>query len=408
MTHRISLATALAVLACGCFAADQPPIVATANDALLEHHEIRLDRLPAPFATPSAGNPPVVLSRPRNAALHVPAGFTVTLWATGFDDPRNMVYAPNGDIFIGEPGRGKVTVLRGGRPDQRVTFASGLNEPFGLAFRGNSLYVGEVDEIVRFSYQNGQTQAAGKPQRIADLPPGGHSTRNLIFNRGGTKLYVAVGSRSNVGDETRTPMRAAITEMNPDGTGARTFASGLRNPVGLAWNPVTGALWTSVNERDGLGDDLPPDYVTEVKNNSFYGWPFSYLGKNVDPRRKGERPDLVARAIPPSVLLEPHSAALGIAFYDGSMFPAKYRNGLFVAMHGSWNRARRTGYKVVFIPFTNGLAGSGYDDFLVGFSPDPNSRSVWGRPVGLLVMLDGSLLVSDDGGGVIWRITYAK
>jgi glucose/arabinose dehydrogenase len=328
------------------------------------------------------------------------------LWATGFGDPRNMVYSPNGDIFVAEPGDGKITVLRGGQPAQRVTFASGLREPFGLAFHGPWLYVGNVDEIVRFRYQNGQVAAAGKPEHVADLSAGGHSTRNIIFNRDGSKLYAAVGSRSNVSDETSTPIRAAITEMNADGSGAHVFASGLRNPVGLAWNPANGALWTSVNERDDLGDDLVPDYVTDVHPGAFYGWPFSYLGRNVDPRHKGERADLVAKAIAPTVLLQAHSAALGIAFYNGTMFPAKYRGGLFVAMHGSWNRTQRTGYKVVFVPFSNGNASSGYDDFLAGFAPDPNGRRVWGRPVGLLVMHDGSLLVSDDGTGVIWRVSY--
>jgi glucose/arabinose dehydrogenase len=394
------------LLVWSCYAAEKPPVVATQRDPLLQHHEIRLDRLPPPFATPSAGNPPMVRSRPKEAALHVPPGFKITLWATGFDDPRNMVYAPNGDIFVAEPGGGKITILRGGRPDQRATFVSGLNEPFGLAFLGDWLYVGEVDELVRFRYQNGQTTATGKAQHIAELSPGGHSTRNVIFNRDGTKMYVAVGSRSNVNDESSTPIRAAITEMNPDGTGARIFASGLRNPVGLAWNPVTGALWTAVNERDGLGDDLVPDYVTDVRAGAFYGWPFSYLGKNVDPRRKGEHPELVGRAVLPSVLLQAHSAALGIAFYDGKMFPEQYRGGLFVANHGSWNRTRRTGYNVVFVPFRDGKPDAGYDDFVAGWMTDPDSRFVWGRPVGLLVMRDGSLLVSDDGAGVIWRVTY--
>ena len=393
-------------LAWSCRGADQPPVVAKQNDSVLQHHEIRADQLPAPYATQSAGNSPIVRGRPKDAALHVPPGFTVTLWATGFSDPRNLVYGPNGDIFVADTGDGKITVLRGGNPAQKVTFASGLDEPFGLAFHGPWLYVGNVGEIIRFPYQNGQVAATGKAEHIAKLPPGGHSTRNIAFNRDGTKLYVAVGSASNVSDETSTPMRAAITEMNPDGSGARVFASGLRNPVGLAWNPANNTLWTSVNERDDLGDDLVPDFVTEVRGGAFYGWPFSYIGKNIDPRRKGERADLVAKAIAPTVLLQAHSAALGIAFYEGTMFPAKYRGGLFVAMHGSWNRSQRTGYKVVFVPFTGGRASTGYDDFLVGFSPDPNSRSVWGRPVGVLVMHDGSLLVSDDGSGVIWRVTY--
>lgn len=410
MKHRIVFSTAFAgILVWRCFAADQPPqVVAQQNDLWLQHHEIRADRLPPPYATKSAGNSPIVRPRPSSASLHVPPGFQVTPWANGFDDPRNMVYAPNGDIFVAEPGAGKITVLKGCRPDQRVTFASGLNEPFGLAFQGPWLYAGNVDKLVRFSYKPGQTTASGKPQHIADLPAGGHSTRNVIFNADGTKIYIAAGSGSNVNDETATPMRAAITEMNPDGTQSRVFASGMRNPVGLAWNAATGALWTSVNERDALGDDLVPDYVTDVRSGAFYGWPFSYIGKNPDPRRKGERPDLVSKAIPPAVLLQAHSAALGIAFYDGATFPAPYRGGLFIAMHGSWNRTQRTGYKVVFVPFRNGRPTGGYDDFVTGWAPDPSSRFVWGRPVGLLVMRDGSLLVADDGAGVIWRVTYAK
>ncbi|HEV8657195.1 MAG TPA: sorbosone dehydrogenase family protein [Thermoanaerobaculia bacterium] len=403
MKHSFFISVALVW---SCYAADQPPVVAAQRDPTLQHHEIRLDKLPPPFATPSAGNPPVVRSRPKDAALHVPPGFKVTLFASGFDDPRNMVYAPNGDIFVAEPGGGKITILRGGRPDQRVTFASGLNEPFGLAFHENWLYIANVDGLVRTRYESGQTAIAGKPEHIAELPPGGHATRNIVFNRDGTKIYIAVGSRSNVNDETSTPMRAAITEMNPDGSGARIFASGLRNPVGLAWNPTTGSLWTAVNERDGLGDDLVPDYVTDVRAGAFYGWPFSYLGKNIDPRRKGEHPELVAKAIVPSLLLQAHYAALGIAFYDGKMFPAQYRGGLFVANHGSWNRTQRTGYNVVFVPFRDGRPAGGYDDFVVGWMTDSDSRFVWGRPVGLLVMRDGSLLVSDDGGGVIWRVTY--
>jgi glucose/arabinose dehydrogenase len=260
--------------------------------------------------------------------------------------------------------------------------------------------------VVRFAYTTGQTAASGKPETIAPLPGGGHTTRNVIFNRAGTKMYVAIGSASNVNAE--APPRAAIMEYNPDGSGRRVFASGLRNPVGLAWNPATGALWTSVNERDGLGDELVPDYVTDVRDGAFYGWPYSYLGQNVDPRRKGEHPELVAKAIMPSVLIDAHSAPLGIAFYDGKMFPAEYRGSLFVALHGSWNREPRTGYKIIRVPFRNGKPAGGYDDFLVGWSPDPSARRVWGRPVGLLVLPDGSMLVTDDGAGVIWRVSYGK
>jgi glucose/arabinose dehydrogenase len=305
-----------------------------------------------------------------------------------------------------------VVVLRDangdGRAEGRWTFADDLDGPFGLALRGGHLYVGNSNAIVRFDYTPGQTAARGNPMQIAALEPGGHSTRNVIFNRNGTKMYVAVGSRSNVSVESDNPMRAAITEFNPDGSGKRIFAAGLRNPIGLAWNPANGTLWTTVNERDGLGDDLVPDYITEVKRDAFYGWPYSYIGRNVDPRREGEGRALVARAIVPSLLLASHSAPITMTFYEGTMFPAKYRNGAFVALHGSWNRANRTGYKVVHVPFRNGQPSGGYDDFAIGWAPDPASREVWGRPAGLLVLRDGSLLVSDDGAGVIWRVSYRK
>ncbi len=375
----------------------------------LQHHEIRPDRLPPPFHTPSSTNPPRVVKRPPGAELTLPPRFRISVWAEGFNNPRNMMLAPNGDVFVADTEGGSVIVLRDtnadGSPDQRFPFATGLNEPFGLAIEGGHLYVGNTDAVVRFPYKSGQTAAAGKPQQIAALPPGGHSTRNLIFSPDGRKLYVAVGSRSNVSVET-DPTRAAITEMNPDGTGATIFASGLRNPVGLARNPTTGALWTAVNERDGLGDDLVPDYITAVRRDGFYGWPYSYIGKNADPRRKGEGTSLMAKALVPSVLIQAHSAALGLAFYDGKMFPVKYRGGAFVALHGSWNRTRRTGYSVVHVPFRNGKPAGGYDDFVIGWAPDSASRTVWGRPVGLLVLRDGSLLIADDGGSIIWRVTY--
>lgn len=378
-----------------------------AQSSALKHHEVRADKLPPPYHTPSAGNPPRVVSRPANARLHVPDGFTIGLWAEKLEDPRNMALAPNGDIFVAETAAGRISILRDtngdGKADRRSVFVSGQNEPFGLAFRGNHLYVGNTDAVMRFRYPEG-----GRPERLAALPSGGHSTRNVIFNRDGSKVYVAVGSRSNVSVESDEPKRAAITEMNPDGSGQRIFASGLRNPVGLAWNPADGTLWTAVNERDGLGDDLVPDYITEVRRGGFYGWPYSYIGRNVDPRRKGERPDLVAKAIVPSVLIQAHAAALGLVFYNGKMFPEKYRGGAFVALHGSWNRANRTGYSVIHVPFRNGKPLGGYDDFAIGWAPDPASKTVWGRPVGLLVLPDGSLLVSDDGAGVIWRVSYSR
>jgi glucose/arabinose dehydrogenase len=408
MRHTIALA-ALAVLACSRTGAETaaPP---TAS-APMQHYEIRADRLPKPYATQSAGNPPRVVARPANAKLTVPPGFKVSLWASDFGEPRNMVLAPNGDVFVADMSGLEIDVLRDtngdGMPDKRWVFYDGLNRPFGLAFRGNQLYVGNTDAIVRFDYKPGQTVASGEPVPVASLPRGGHATRNVAFNRDGSKMYVAVGSDSNVDDETADPMRAAITEYNPDGTGRRTFASGLRNPIGLAWNPADHSLWTAVNERDGLGDDLVPDYATEVKRDAFYGWPFSYIGANVDPRR-GERLDLVKKAVVPSVLIQSHSAPITLAFYDGTMFPAQYRGGAFVALHGSWNRALRTGYKVVHVPFRNGKPAGGYDDFLLGWAPDPKDRTVWGRPAGLLVLRDGSLLVADDGAAVIWRVTYGK
>ena len=394
------LGIVLALLAAACRKPEPPPRTETAP---MRHYEIRADQLPPPFHTESASNAPTVVPRPANARLIVPPGFRIELWADDFEDPRNMVLAPNGDVFVADSAAGRIVLLRRGK---RWIFAEELNRPFGLAFRGNHLYVGNTDAVVRFDYTPGQTAARGEPVRITPLPVGGHATRNVVFNRDGSKMYVAVGSESNVRDETAEPLRAAITEYNPDGTGRRTFASGLRNPIGLAWKG--NALWTVVNERDGLGDDLVPDFMTEVKDGAFYGWPFSYIGRHEDPRRKGERPDLVARAIPPSLLFESHTAPITLAFYEGTMFPEQYRGGAFVALHGSWNRTVRSGYKVVHVPFRGNQPAGGYDDFALGWAPDPAQDRVWGRPAGLLVLGDGSLLISDDGAGVIWRVTYSR
>jgi glucose/arabinose dehydrogenase len=400
MIHRFLLIAAIAAAT-----------ATTVPDPLLHHHQIRIDQLPRPYATPSAGNPARVTARPANATLHLPPGFHIAEYAANLGDPRAMLLAPNGDVIVSEPAEGKITILRDANHDgvaeQRSTFAKGLDEPYGLAFYKQWLYVGNENAVVRFPYAPGQIVASVAAQTIAPLPSGGHSTRGLLFNRAGTKLYVSIGSGSNV-NAGEPPERAAITEMNPDGTGRHVFASGLRNPVGMAWEPVTGALWTAVNERDGLGDELVPDYATRVQPGAFYGWPYAYLGPHEDPRRAGERPDLVKKSIPPSVPIQAHSAPLGIAFYQGTMFPAEYRGRAFVAFHGSWNRALRTGNKVVSIPFRNGQPLGGYDDFAVGWMTEETSRSVWGRPVGLLVLSDGSLLISDDGGGKIWRVTYGK
>ena len=408
---RTAAVTALLLLACTREAAPLPAVVAATADPFLRHTEIRADQLPAPFASPSSGNAPRVVKQPPNAALHLPPGFHIAVFADGLDDARTMLLAPNGDVLLAEPGEGTIVVLRDANRDgvaeARFTFVNGLNEPFGLALHGGFLYVGNTDSVVRFPYAPGDTKARGNPQRLVGLPGGGHSTRGVIFNRAGTKMYVSVGSASNVSSG-EDPRRAAILEFNPDGSGQRLFASGLRNPVGMTWEPTTGALWTVVNERDGLGDDLVPDYATDVKDGAFYGWPYAYIGPHPEPRRKGERPDLIAKTIPPALLIQAHSAALGIVFYDGAMFPKEYRGDAFVALHGSWNRARRTGYKIIRVPMKNGHPAGSYDDFVAGWCPDENGPNVWGRPVALLVLKDGSLLISDDGAGKIWRVTYGK
>jgi glucose/arabinose dehydrogenase len=282
-----------------------------------------------------------------------------------------------------------------------------LAAPFGMAFHDGYLYVGNTGSIVRYKYTNGDLKAQGAPEKLLDLPTGGHSTRNIIFNRAGTKMYVAVGSQSNnnAGEDCR---RAAVLEFNPDGTGYRVYASGIRNPVGLTLQPGSDTLWIAMNERDNLGDDLVPDYATSLKDGGFYGWPYSYIGQHPDPRYVGAFPDLVKSAIVPDVLFPAHSAALGIAFYTGTQFPQRYRNGGFVALHGSWNRSTAAGYKVVFLPMTNGKPGP-LEDFMTGFLLKDGSGGTplerWGRPVGVTVARDGSLLISDDGSNRIWKIS---
>jgi glucose/arabinose dehydrogenase len=406
------VALALVAIACAREAEQLPAAVNAPNDPVLQHHEIRFEQLPAPFATPSSGNPPRVRPQPAGATLHLPPGFKLSLFASGLEDPREMLLAPNGDVLLAEPGGNRVTLLRDANHDGvaevKTTLVDGLDEPFGLAFHQQWLYIGNTDAVVRVAYKPGDTRIETRIERVASLPAGGgHRTRGLLFNRDHSKLYVSVGSASNV-NSGENPERAAILEMRPDGSARRVFAGGLRNPVGMAWNPVTGALWTVVNERDGLGEELVPDYATDVRDGAFYGWPYAYLGPHAEPRRPGERPDLVAKTIPPAVLIQAHSAPLGITFYDGAMFPREYRGSAFVALHGSWNRSKRTGYKVIRIPFVNGKPSGGYDDFVAGWMTDENSREVWGRPVCLLVLRDGSLLISDDGAQKIWRVTYSR
>jgi glucose/arabinose dehydrogenase len=379
--------------------------------------QIKPDELPAPGATESARRPSKVIQQPKDAVLNVPKGFKVNVFAEGeFEYPRWMALAPNGDVFVADSRGNKIIVLRDknkdGVAEERFTFAENLSQPFGMAFWKDWFYVANTDSVVRFRYKNGQMKATDSPEKLIELTKGGynqHWTRNIIFSPDGKKLFVSIGSETNVSVE-QDARRAAISVYDPDGKNHKIYASGLRNPIGLDWNPQTGELWTAVNERDGLGDDLVPDYVTSVKEGGFYGFPYVYIGKNVDPRRKADvKPEHLEKAVVPDVLLTSHSAALGIVFYDGKMFPKDYRGDAFVALHGSWNRQKLTGYKIIRVKFEDGkLLDNSYEDFVSGWLPDENGSEVWGRPVGLLVNADGSLLICDDGGRKIWRVSYEK
>ncbi len=388
-----------------------PPMSAVIGEKVL----ITADSLPQPFETSSSSNPPKVVPAPANAKLNVPAGFEVSTFAEGdWQKPRLLFQGPGDDLFLADAKDNKVYLLRDSNKDgkidnatERFVFAEGLNQPFGLAINKDYFYIGNTNSVVRAKYKAGQTKLEGTPEKIIDLPSGkGHSTRNLVFNADGTKLYVAVGSESNV-DVEADPLRAAISEYNPDGTGHRIYASGIRNPVGLTLNPVTKQIWTCVNERDALGDNLVPDYATSVKDGGFYGWPYYYIGNHVDPRRKDDIAKVkLAEPTVPDVLLEPHGAALSVIFYTGTAFPKEYQGNAFVALHGSWNRSLRHGYKIVRIPMKDGKPEGGYINFLNGWVTDSASKDVWGRPCGLLMMKDGSLLIVDDAANKIWRVTY--
>jgi glucose/arabinose dehydrogenase len=386
-------------------------------------HKISVEDLPAPFSTKSVDNGPDEVSRPRDAWPKAPAGFKVDLYASGLDNPRLIRTAPNGDIFLAESHPGRIRVLRGisdkGEAQKSDIFATGLRQPFGIAFYPPGpdpkwVYVGNTDSVVRFPYRRGDMKASAASQKIADLPAGGllrgggHWTRDIAFSNDGKKMYVSIGSYSNADDtdNNRTEHnRADVLEFNPDGTSARVYAFGIRNAVGIAVHPATDELWGSVNERDGLGDNLVPDYITHIQNGGFYGWPWYYMGKNQDPRLKDKHPDLRARVITPDVLVQPHNASLEMTFYDGRQFPDAYKGDIFAAEHGSWNKRIRTGYEVVRVPLHGrGRATGEYEDFLTGFvTADGN---VWGRPVGVAVGPDGSLMVSDDGSNSIWRVSY--
>ncbi len=408
------------------------------NAATVKNTAGQTVNLPAPYQTKSTRFYSKVIGWPKGKMPVAPPGFKVSLFADSLDNPRNIYVAPNGDIFVSQAntelnaamrlgadiiGIGQsqkysksannIILLRDtngdGIPDLRTVFLSGLNQPYGFLILGNSFYVANTDGVLRYPYTTGQTKMTAAGKTILTLPAGGynnHWTRNLKANANGTKIFVAVGSGSNVGehgmkDEER---RADILEINPDGTGERIYASGLRNPVGMAVQPGTGTLYTSVNERDELGDDLVPDYFTSVKDGGFYGWPYAYFGPHPDPDHKGLRPDLVKSTIVPDVALGAHTASLGLTFYTGTAFPQRYINGAFIGQHGSWNRSKLAGYKVVFVPFTNNKPGKP-EDFLIGFMISPTQREVYGRPVGMAVTKYGSLLVADDTSNKIWQVS---
>jgi glucose/arabinose dehydrogenase len=375
---------------------------------------IRPADLPAPFATSSATNPSRIVPRPPNADLHVPAGFTVTALVRGLNMPRQMQRAPNGDIFLVESGARRVDVLRLSNGSAVVsTFAEGMaDRPYGIAFYPpgpdpHYVYIGTDGQVLRYPYHNDDTKASGGPEIIVpNVPAGHHWTRDVIFTPDGKRLLLAVGSGTNVAENgiAAEKNRADILDFDQQGKDMHIYASGIRNPVTMAFYPGTDQLWTTAQERDALGDDVPPDYLTRVKPGGFYGWPWYYIGSNEDPRRKGERPDLRGKVEVPDVLFQAHSSALGLTFYTGQQFPAAYRGSAFVALRGSWNRALRTGYKLVRIPIENGKPTGAYEDFLTGFIS--GDGAVWGRPVGLVMTADGSLLLSDDGSGTVWRIAY--
>ncbi len=381
--------------------------------------KITIKDLPEPYATSSAENGPEVVARPANAWPKAPAGFKVQLYAENLENPRLMRTAPNGDVFLAESNAGRIRILRGitndGKVELSAIYASGLKRPYGINFyppgsNPQYVYVGTSAAVYRFAYHNGDLKASGSPEHIADLPDtDGHWTRDIQFSPDGKKMFVAVGSRSNDDDSDSTPEeknRADILAFNPDGSGMQIYAYGIRNAGGgLAINPKTGELWCSVNERDALGDNLVSDYITHVQEGGFYGWPWWYLGPHQDPRQKGKHPELKDKVIVPDVLLQAHNASLELTFYGGKQFPAEYQGDIFASEHGSWNRSVRAGYEVIRVPLhQTGKASGEYEDFITGFVLDDGN--VWGRPVGITVAADGSLLVSDDGSNSVWRVSY--
>jgi glucose/arabinose dehydrogenase len=397
---------------------------------------IRPQDLPAPNTAESARNSVRVVRRSNDQKPIVPNGFEVNLFASNLAGPRLIRVAPNGDVFAAESSAGRIRVLRSGGSGgeaQATVFASGLDGPFGIAFYPPGpdpqwVYVGNTDSVARFPYRSGDVTARGPAETIVPrLPVGGHSTRDVVFSPDGKIMYVSVGSGSNVAEgmgkldpaalqawQSEHPLgatwgneadRADVLAFDPDGKNRRVFATGIRNCVGMAVEASSGIVWCSTNERDGLGDNVPPDYITRVRQGAYYGWPWYYIGANEDPRHRGERADLKDKITVPDVLLQAHSASLGMTFYNATQFPAEYRGNIFAAEHGSWNRAKRTGYKIIRVIVKDGVPTGEYEDFATGFVV--NDAEVWGRPVGVAVANDGALLVSEDGSGTVWRITYS-
>ncbi|HEY9140331.1 MAG TPA: sorbosone dehydrogenase family protein [Bryobacteraceae bacterium] len=384
--------------------------------------KITIADLPQPYATRAVDNGAHLVARPANAWPQALPGFTVTEYATGLTNPRLVRTAPNGDLFVVESEPGRIRVLRGidahGHAEKMEVYATGLTQPFGLAFyppgpNPTYLYVGNTNSVVRFPYHNGDMKASGKPETLVKIPGGGrlrgggHWTRDLAFSKDGAKLFISVGSHSNDDDTDNNPAeyhRADILAAKPDGSGLEVYAWGIRNAVGIAVQPQTGELWASVNERDNLGDNLVPDYITHIVPGGFYGWPWFYMGGHWDPRQQGKHPELKSKVLTPDVLLQPHNASLEMTFYEGTQFPAEYRGDIFAAEHGSWNKAVRTGYEVIRVPLEKGRATGEYEDFLTGFVTP--SGDVWGRPVGVAVAKDGSLIVADDGSNTVWHVAY--
>ena len=377
--------------------------------------------LPAPYATKGVDNGAPMVKKPEGAWPIAPAGFKVTQYYTGLNQPRLIRKAPNGDLFVAISYENKVMVFRGvdgnGKPKQVETYAENLSQPFGIAFypakNPKWVYIGNTDAVVRFPYKNGDMKASGAPEKIADLPGGGklrgggHWTRDIVFSKDGKRMFVSVGSHSNVDDSDTHPEefhRADVLEFTPAGKFVKIYGSGIRNCVGEAINPTTGQLWCSTNERDNLGDNLVPDYITHVEEGGFYGWPWYYMGDHQDPRHDGKHPELKSKVLVPDVLLQPHFASLEMTFYEGAQFPTEFKGDAFAAEHGSWNKSSRAGYEVIRVPLKDGKANGEYEDFLTGFTTEDGH--VWGRPVGVAVADDGSLFVTDDGSGSIWQVSY--